>query len=71
MIRWSQRLILMREYVHMSDAEAKAGDDALDVGWFTETEIRAQEFGRVTEGVLGVVKRAETLYEAGLLEPAE
>lgn len=57
--------------MYLLDAEAKAGDDALDVGWFTAAEIEAQDFGRVTQGVLGVVTRAETLYEAGLLNPAE
>ena len=30
-----------------ADAHVQAGDDAKDVGWFTEAEIEAASFGKV------------------------
>jgi 8-oxo-dGTP diphosphatase len=49
------------------DAEVRAGDDAMDIGWFTQNEIQAQSFGKVTKDVLKVVQRAASLDQAGLL----
>ena len=44
-----------------SDVDVKeprvAGDDAMDIGWFTLEEIQAQSFGRVTNNVLKVFVR--------------
>jgi len=50
-------------------AEVRAGDDALDVGWYSKRQIEAQSFGKVSEKVLGVVERAILLRTKGLLEP--
>lgn len=49
------------------DANARAGDDAMDIGWFAIEDIQAQSFGKVTNNVLKVVKRAAVLQAAGLL----
>lgn len=49
------------------DAEVRAGDDAMDVRWFSIQEIREQSFGKVTKDVLKVVERAAALQGAGLL----
>ena len=44
-----------------------AGDDALDVAWFSADEIEAGLRGRVTGDCARVVRRAELLRRAGCL----
>ena len=45
-----------------------ANDDALDVDWWTKDEIDAgSKAGKVSGNVVGVISRAEALYDAGLL----
>jgi len=50
------------------EAQVVAGDDALDVGWFSKEMIRESSFGPVSPGVLKVVERAEELRRAGCLK---
>ena len=52
-----------------ADASVRAGDDAMDIGFYTIDEIKTQSFGKVTKNVLKVVQRASALHEAGLLSP--
>lgn len=54
--------------INESLPEISPADDAADAKWFPSSEIQSMENSAVaTPGLSGVVHRAETLLEAGLL----